>query len=76
MAFHKNFKMFSHHGYTAQMGLRPSFPPNAFGWKSDMPIHRIKEALSEIKAVDKKDPVLAAEGAVLFWESWHRLSDR
>lgn len=40
----------------------------AFGWKSDTPIQRIKEALAEIKAVAKKEPVLAAEGAVLFLE--------
>jgi hypothetical protein len=44
------------------------FRRNAFGWKSDIPIQRIKEALAEIKAVGKKDPVLAAEGAVLFLE--------
>jgi hypothetical protein len=46
----------------------PRFRRNAFGWKSDTPIQRIKEALSEIKAVAKKEPVLAAEGAVLFLE--------
>lgn len=46
----------------------PRFRRNAFGWKSDVPIQRIKEALAEIKAVAKKDPVLAAEGAVLFLE--------
>lgn len=46
----------------------PSFRRKAFGWKSDTPIHRIKEALVEIKTVAKKEPVLAAEGAVLFLE--------
>ncbi|GGE65521.1 hypothetical protein [Massilia psychrophila] len=46
----------------------PRFRRRAFGWKSDTPIQRIKEALSEIKAVAKKEPVLAAEGAVLFLE--------
>ena len=46
----------------------PRFRRNAFGWKSDTPIQRIKEALSEIKAVAKKEPVPAAEGAVLFLE--------
>src|SRR5471032_1378988 len=49
-----------------QFSLR--FRRNAFGWKSDTPILRIKEALTEIKAVAKKEPVLAAEGAVLFLE--------
>lgn len=44
------------------------FRRNAFGWKSDTPIQRIKEALSEIKLVAKKDPVLAAEGAVTLLE--------
>jgi hypothetical protein len=42
------------------------FRSGAFGWKSEPAITRIKEALSEIKAVAKKDPILAAEGAVLF----------
>lgn len=46
----------------------PRFRRNAFGWKSDIPIQRIKEALAEIKAMAKTDPVLAAEGAVLFLE--------
>lgn len=46
----------------------PRFRRNAFGWKSQPPIQRIKEALVEIKAVAKKEPVLAAEGAVLFLE--------
>jgi hypothetical protein len=46
----------------------PRFRRNAFGWKSATPIARIKEALVEIKAIAKKEPVLAAEGAVLFIE--------
>jgi len=46
----------------------PRFRRNAFGWKSDTPIQRIKEAVTEIKAISKKEPVLAAEGAVLFLE--------
>lgn len=46
----------------------PRFRRNAFGWKSDTPIQRIKEALTEIKAVARKEPVLAAEGAVLLLE--------
>ena len=44
------------------------FKRDAFGWKSDLPIQRIKEALTEIKSVAKKEPVLAAEGAVLLIE--------
>lgn len=46
----------------------PRFRRHAFGWRSDLPIQRIKEALSEIKQVGRKDPVLAAEGAVLLLE--------
>ena len=46
----------------------PRFRRGAFGWKSTVPIQRIKEALVEIKGIAKKEPVLAAEGAVLFLE--------
>jgi len=42
----------------------PRFRRNAFGWRSDKPILRIKEAISEIKQIARKDPVLAAAGAV------------
>lgn len=44
------------------------FRRHAFGWRSDTPVQRIKEALAEIKAVARKDPVLAAEGAVTLLE--------
>ncbi|HAZ61291.1 MAG TPA: hypothetical protein DCY89_06955 [Gammaproteobacteria bacterium] len=44
------------------------FRRHAFGWRSDTPIQRIKEALAEIKAAARKDPVLAAEGAVTLLE--------
>jgi hypothetical protein len=53
---------------TYKWQFTPRFRRNAFGWKSTVPIQRIKEALTEIKAVAKKEPVLAAEGAVLFLE--------
>ena len=46
----------------------PKFRRGAFGWRSDLPIQRIKEAVSEIKAMARKDPVLAAEGAVILLE--------
>ena len=52
--------------HTWQFSAR--FRSNAFGWQSDTPIQRIKEALAEIKAVAKQEPVLAAEGAVRFLE--------
>ncbi|VAW38430.1 hypothetical protein MNBD_DELTA03-138 [hydrothermal vent metagenome] len=41
------------------------FRRNAFGWRSQTPIKRIKEAVSEIKSVSRKEPLLAGEGAVL-----------
>lgn len=44
------------------------FKVHAFGWQSAKPIQRIKEALTEIKLVAKKDPALGAAGAVLFLE--------
>ena len=46
----------------------PRFRRAAFGWKSTTPIQRIKEAVTEIKGIAKKEPALAAEGAVLFLE--------
>jgi tetratricopeptide (TPR) repeat protein len=48
--------------------FRARFRRNAFGWKSQPAIKRIKEAVSEIRRVAKKDPVLAADGAVLLLE--------
>lgn len=44
------------------------FRRHAFGWRSDTPIQRIKEAIAEIKQVARKEPVLAAEGAVTLLE--------
>lgn len=42
---------------------------SAFGWRgSNLAITRVNEALSEIRAVAKRDAVQAAEGAVLFLE--------
>ncbi len=46
----------------------PRFCRHAFGWRSDTPIQRIKEALAEIKLVARKEPVIAAEGAVTLLE--------
>jgi hypothetical protein len=40
------------------------FRRHAFGWRSDTPIQRIKEAISEIKQVARKEPVVAAEGVM------------
>jgi len=48
--------------------FRSQFRAGAFGWRSDLPIKRIKEAVAEIKKAARKDEVLAAEGAVIFLE--------
>jgi hypothetical protein len=42
------------------------FRRNAFGWRSQPAIARVHEAVVEIRTVARRDPVLAAEGAVLF----------
>ncbi len=44
------------------------FRRNAFGWRSQPAIARVHEAVVEIRKVARRDPVLAAEGAVLFLE--------
>ena len=44
----------------------PRFRRGAFGWRSDPAITRIREAIAEIKAANRKDAIRAAEGAVLF----------
>ena len=48
--------------------FRARFRRNAFGWRSQPAIKRIKEAVSEIKQAARMDPLLGAEGAVLFLE--------
>jgi hypothetical protein len=48
--------------------FRARFRRDAFGWKSQPAILRVKQAVTEIKKVARKDPVLGAEGAVLFLE--------
>src|SRR5690606_20508950 len=45
------------------------FRRHAFGWRSDTSVQRIKEALAEIKQVARKEPVLAAEGAITLLET-------
>lgn len=48
--------------------FRSRFRRDAFGWRSQPAILRIKEAISEIKKMARKEAVLGAEGAVLFLE--------
>lgn len=53
---------------TYKWQFAPRFRRHAFGWRSDTPIQRIKEALTEIKQIARKEPVIAAEGAVTLLE--------
>ena len=46
----------------------PRFRRRAFGWRSGPAVTRVREAVSEIKKVARKDPLLAADRAVLFLE--------
>ena len=48
--------------------FKPRFRRHAFGWRSQPAIQRIKEAVSEIKKVARRDPVLGGEGAVVLLE--------
>jgi hypothetical protein len=53
---------------THKWQFTPRFRRHAFGWRSDTPITRIKEALTEIKKFTRKEPLLAAEGAITLLE--------
>lgn len=46
----------------------PRFRRNAFGWRSQPAIQRVREAVAEIKTVRRHNPALAAEGALLLLE--------
>jgi len=48
--------------------FRPRFHRRAFGWRSQPAVKRVREAVAEIRKVARRDPVLGAEGAVLFLE--------
>jgi len=49
--------------------FRAKFRRNTFSWRSSkLAIQRIREAVSEIKKVSRKDPLSGAEGAVIFLE--------
>lgn len=48
--------------------FKARFRSRAFGWKSQPAITRVKQAVAEIKKAAKKDPALAADGAVAFLE--------
>jgi hypothetical protein len=44
----------------------PRFRRNAFGWRSQPAIMRVREAVTEIRKAARRAPLLAADGAVLF----------
>jgi hypothetical protein len=46
--------------------LASRFRRNAFGWRSQPAVARVREAVVETRKVARKDPAAAAEGAVLF----------
>lgn len=48
--------------------FKSRFRRGAFGWRSQPAVQRVKEAVREIKAVARRDPLLAADGAVAFFE--------
>jgi hypothetical protein len=48
--------------------FKARFRRHAFGWRSQPAITRIRQAVAEIKRVTKKEPALAAEGAITFLE--------
>ncbi len=55
-------------GPAHRWAFKARFRRHSFGWKSQPAVKRVKEAVSEIRKVARKDPVLGAEGAVLFLE--------
>jgi hypothetical protein len=47
--------------------FKPRFRRGAFGWRgSSLAVQRVREAVSEIRKVARRDPLLGAEGAVQF----------
>jgi hypothetical protein len=48
--------------------FKARFRAGAFGWKSQPAITRVRQAVAEITKVARKEPVLAAEGAIQFLE--------
>jgi len=61
---------------THKWAFGPRFRTNAFGWKaSKLASQRLKEALTEIKAVARVDPLIAADGAIMLMEKiWPALA--
>ena len=50
----------------------PRFRARAFGWRSQVAVPKVRQAVAEIKKVAKGQPMVAADGAVLFLEKVSR----
>jgi len=48
--------------------FKARFRRHAYGWRSQPAIQRVKQAVKEIKRTARKDPILAADGAVTLLE--------
>ncbi|MGD0838190.1 MAG: hypothetical protein ABSB49_16250 [Polyangia bacterium] len=48
--------------------FKARFRRHALGWRSQPAIQRVKQAVAEVKKVAKKEPAVAAEGAIAFLE--------
>ena len=61
---------------TQKWAFRSRFRANTYGWKaSKLASQRLKEALTEIKAVARGDPLIAADGAIVLMEKiWPALA--
>jgi hypothetical protein len=55
-------------GSPRRWAFKARFRRHAFGWKSQPAVQRVNEAVAEIKSVARRDPMLAAEGAVTLFE--------
>jgi hypothetical protein len=59
----------AHRGVTSyKWQFKARFRRHAFGWRSQPAVQRVKEAVNEVRQVARRDPVLAAEGAVSLLE--------
>lgn len=48
--------------------FKARFRRRAFGWRSGPAVQRVRQAVAEIRKAARRDPVVAAEGAVSFFE--------
>ncbi len=55
-------------GEAHRWAFKAHFRRRAFGWKSQPAVQRVKQAVGEIKKIARKDPLLAADGAVSLFE--------